>query len=172
MRILGHARAALVLAWSMICAANAFAQDTISLTIYLASEQALCPGGYTQADRCSVFTGAKFDDLRKRGHLRLLATFPPVPVARASDGREEATIELGPDAISYARRCDSANPAVVLLVVEWVTPQVKEVFDNSNLFRRISRRSFNHGSMCRLDPENAFVWHFSSRNARLAITFQ
>jgi len=140
-----------------VCSGKGF-----TLTCYLAIQEDVCARGYQQASKGTIFTAANFEDLKRRRRLRALGIFRNIIPVPASTGSLNAIVELDQDALSLARSCGASSGLAALLVVEWQTLQ--------GTLR--NRRSFDHGNLCGLDPEQGYRWAFSAQKKNLNIVFQ
>jgi hypothetical protein len=157
------------------CVSQCRAEERISLSIYFAHQDDLCPGGYAQSEKCALFTGSKFDTLPRR-RLRLAATFPNIPIHRLPDGKFEGGVGLG-ELLSFVRKCleiedtppDCQSP--ILIVAEWLPPADGEITTASiHPKKKQNRRAFGHARLRNLNPEEDYPWLFFQ--GRLRISFE
>jgi hypothetical protein len=154
-----------------VCILPALADERFTLNVYLVFVEDVCPGGYQQVERCPIFTAARFEDLKRRGRLRGLGVFRDIIPLGASNGSVESVIELGQEGMSLARHCGSSSHLAALLVVEWLGIQGTGAQGRATA-KSGNRRSFDHGSLCNLDPEQSSRWTFSRHGTTLSIVFQ
>lgn len=68
---------------------TASAEESFTLSLYLASVQDVCPGGYQTPPKCPLFTSADFENLLRRGRVRPIETFPEVVTDKLDHGSIE-----------------------------------------------------------------------------------
>lgn len=190
---MGSLRAILLVAVLLVLPSKAHSADQIKLSIYVGHELDFCPGGYANTPKCVPFTSAKFEELLIADRIRLhdVATIT-LPQIRWID--QPIVVQLSGVLRSLARRAravsqvGSARSLAVLLVAEWIDGKTEDQahvpfsmpFNNPD-FKNTeeiftssipNRRSFSHGSLRSIDPEERYPWVFARGTVRMTIFFR
>ena len=157
------------------------AADEVIVTIYLAKQADVCPGGYSQT-KCPQFTAARFEDLKAKKLLKRLGNPKPIQFGRDPNMPVSVVLE---DELGLIRKLNATGSTTTAIVVmEWrkieATPnstslsfQPLEASDDEIITGALeNRRAFSHASVRNLDPEERYVWSMSRGGKLFSLIFE
>ena len=160
---------------------SVFAADEAFVTIFLAKQVDVCPGGYSQP-KCRQFTAARFEELKAKKLLQRLGNSKPIQFGKDPNKPTSVLLE---DELGLIRRLHATgSTTTALIVVEWKkaeTPpnsmslsfQPAEMTDDDIVTGALeNRRAFSHANVRNLDPEERYVWSMSRGGKIFSLIFE